>query len=61
MNKELKTKLVNLITEASLNERYYWGRLMEEDGEDRFGERYNEAKAYLSGVNAVINTLKEST
>ena len=58
MNKELKDKLVRLVAEATSDERYYWGRIIE--GEDRFEARYAEAKAYLKGINDVLNTLKES-
>ena len=58
MNKELKDKLVTLIAVATSDERYYWGRVME--GEDHFEGRHAEAKAYLKGIHAVMNTLKES-
>lgn len=58
MNKELKDKLVTLIAVATSDERYYWGRVME--GEDAFEERHAEAKAYLKGIHAVMDTLTES-
>ena len=58
MNKELKDKLVTLIAVATSDEQYYWGRVME--GEDHFEGRHAEAKAYLKGIHAVMNTLKES-
>ena len=59
MNKELKDKLVTLIAVATSDERYYWGRIIE--GEDRFEARYAEAKAYLKGIHAVLDTLSELT
>ena len=58
MNKELKDKLVTLIAVATSDEQYYWGRVME--GEDHFEGRHAEAKAYLKGIHAVLDTLKES-
>lgn len=57
MNKELKDKLVTLIAVATSDERYYWGRIME--GEDSFEGRHAEAKAYLKGVHAVLDTLSD--
>jgi len=59
MNKELKDKLVTLIAEATSDERYYWGRIIE--GEDRFEARYREANSYLKGIHAVLDTLSELT
>ena len=59
MNKELKDKLVTLIAVATSDERYYWGRVME--GEDHFEGRHAEAKAYLKGIHAVLDTLSELT
>ena len=59
MNKELKNKLVTLIAVATSDERYYWGRVME--GEDHFEGRHAEAKAYLKGIHAVLDTLSELT
>ena len=56
MNKELKDKLVRLVAEATSDERYYWGRIIE--GEDAFEERHAEAKAYLKGIHAVLDILK---
>lgn len=61
MNKELKDKLVTLIAVATSNERYYWGRLMEDEGEDRFDAQYREANSYLKGIHAVLDTLSELT
>ncbi len=58
MNKELKDKLVTLIAVATSDERYYWGRVME--GEDHFEGRHAEAKAYLKGIHAVMNTQYEN-
>ena len=58
MNKELKNKLVTLIAVATSDERYYWGRIIE--GEDSFEGRHAEAKAYLKGIYAVMDTLTES-
>jgi|TARA_R110000851_G_scaffold37474_1_gene96797 hypothetical protein len=60
MNKELKDKLVTLIANATSDERYYWGRVMEDEGDNRYDSIYAEAKAYLKGIHAVMNTLKES-
>ena len=57
MNKELKDKLVTLIAVATSDERYYWGRVME--GEDHFEGRHAEAKAYLKGIHAVLDTLSD--
>ena len=57
MNKELKDKLVTLIAVATSDERYYWGRIME--GEDSFEGRHAEAKAYLKGIHAVLDTLSD--
>jgi hypothetical protein len=57
MNKELKDKLVTLIAVATSDERYYWGRVME--GEDHFEGRHAEARAYLKGVHAVLDTLSD--
>tara|TARA_R110000796_G_scaffold75979_1_gene170054 strand:- start:132 stop:314 length:183 start_codon:yes stop_codon:yes gene_type:complete len=60
MNKELKDKLVTLIANATSDERYYWRRLMDDDS-TYSDSRYAEAKAYLKGIHAVMDTLKEST
>ena len=57
MNKELKDKLVTLIAVATSDERYYWGRIIE--GEDSFEGRHAEAKAYLKGIHAVLDTLSD--
>tara|TARA_R110001583_G_scaffold127337_2_gene278944 strand:- start:1132 stop:1314 length:183 start_codon:yes stop_codon:yes gene_type:complete len=59
MNKELKDKLVRLVAEATSDERYYFRRLMDDDS-THSDSRYAEAKAYLKGINDVLNTLKES-
>jgi|TARA_R110000850_G_scaffold139510_1_gene260791 hypothetical protein len=61
MNKELKDKLVTLIAVATSDEKYYWDRLMEDGTNSTLDSRYAEAKAYLKGIHAVMDTLKEST
>ena len=64
MNKELKDKLVRLVAEATSDERYYFRRLMDDENSPQSDISYNllhtEAKAYLKGINDVLNTLKES-
>jgi len=60
MNKELKDKLVTLIANATSDERYYFRRLMDDENSTQSDSRYAEAKAYLKGINDVLNTLKES-
>ena len=58
MNKELKDKLVTLIAVATSDERYYWRRLMDDES-TQSDSRYVEAKAYLKGIHAVLDTLSE--
>lgn len=60
MNKELKDKLVTLIAVATSDERYYWRRLMDDES-TQSDSRYVEAKAYLKGIHAVLDTLSELT
>ena len=59
MNKELKNKLVRLVAEASADERYYFRRLMDDENSTQSDSRYAEAKAYLKGINDVLNTLSD--
>ena len=59
MNKELKDKLVRLVAEASADERYYFRRLMDDENSTQSDSRYAEAKAYLKGINDVLNTLSD--